>query len=48
MELPTLTAPQQLWWLLAVLPLLFWLAQPPRPRRLHLTPHRAQWLLAQA
>jgi hypothetical protein len=48
MELPTLTAPQQLWWLLAVLPLLFWLAQPPRPRRMHLTSHRAQWLLAQA
>src|SRR5262245_12383380 len=48
MELPTLTAPEWLWSLGAVLPLLWWLAQPPRPRRVLWTAHRAQWLLAQA
>jgi len=48
MELPTLTAAGHLWWLLVVLPVLFLLAQPPRPRRVLWTAHRAQWLLAQA
>ncbi len=48
MELPALNAAARLWWLLAVLPVLFWLAQPPRPRRVLVTAHRSQWLLAQA
>lgn len=43
----TFAAPQQLWWLL-VLPVLFWLALPPRPRRRVWTAHLAQWQLAQA
>jgi hypothetical protein len=47
MELPTLTAAHQLWWLLALLPVLFWLAQPPRPRRVLWTAHASQWRLAQ-
>lgn len=47
MELPTLTNATQLWWLLVLLPLLFWLAQPPRPRKLLYTAHPGQWRLAQ-
>ncbi|HZN38872.1 MAG TPA: hypothetical protein VFD82_08715 [Planctomycetota bacterium] len=35
-----------LWWLL-VLPLLFWLALPPRPRQQAWTAHLVQWRLAQ-
>ncbi len=43
----TLAEPQRLWWLL-LLPVLFWLALPPRPRRQHWTAHLVQWQLAQA
>lgn len=46
MELPALSRPEQLWWLLPLLPLLWWLALPPRPRRVLVTAHRAQWLRA--
>ncbi len=38
--------PQRLWWLLT-LPLILWLARPPRPQRLVLTSHLQQWLQAQ-
>lgn len=48
MELPSLGAPAQLWWLAAVLPLLWWLAQPPRPKQVHWTAHLPQWLRAEA
>ena len=41
----TLAAPQFLWALL-VLPLLWWLSQPPKPRRAVLTAHMQQWQLA--
>lgn len=34
MELPTLTSPLQLWWLALLLPLIFWLHLPPRPRQM--------------
>ncbi|MGE3174505.1 MAG: hypothetical protein AB7O97_17880 [Planctomycetota bacterium] len=47
MELPALTEPGRLWWLLAVLPAVWWLAQPPRPRRTLVTAHPVQWRLAQ-
>ncbi|MEQ1633449.1 MAG: hypothetical protein ABL997_13815, partial [Planctomycetota bacterium] len=47
MELPTLISAFQLWWLLVLLPVLFWLAQPPRPRKLLYTAHPGQWRLAQ-
>lgn len=47
MELPTLTSPERLWWLLAVLLVLWLLAQPPRPRTALATAHPAQWRLAQ-
>jgi hypothetical protein len=42
-----LTWPERLWWLL-LLPVLWLLAQPPRPRRQLVTAHLAQWLAAQA
>lgn len=45
MALPTLTEPRLLWALL-VLPLVWWLAQPPRPRRLLATAHLRLWLQA--
>ena len=45
MELPALTHPDRLWWLL-LLPLLWFLALPPRPRRVVLTAHLPQWLAA--
>lgn len=48
MELPSLNAPLQLWWLGVVLPLVWWLAQPPRPRQVLWTAHRTQWRLAEA
>lgn len=48
MELPSLAAPTQLWWLAAVLPLLWWLAQPPKPKQVHWTAHLPQWLRAEA
>src|SRR5262249_14068778 len=48
MDLPTLSQPQRLWWLLPPLPLLLLLALPPRPRAVHWTAHRAEWLLALA
>ncbi len=48
MELPALGAPTQLWWLAAVLPLLWWLAQPPKPKQVHWTAHLPQWLRAEA
>lgn len=38
----SLASPQFLWAALLV-PILWWLSQPPRPRRLLLTPHLAQW-----
>lgn len=41
-----LTHAAHLWWLL-VLPLLFWLALPPRPRQRAWTAHLVQWRLAQ-
>lgn len=41
----TLASPQFLWALL-VLPLLWWLSQPPKPHREVLTPHMQQWQLA--
>ncbi|MFT4516211.1 MAG: hypothetical protein ACI91B_004933 [Planctomycetota bacterium] len=41
----TLASPQFLWALL-VLPLLWWLSQPPKPRREVLTAHMQQWQLA--
>lgn len=47
MELPALTHPERLWWLL-LLPLLWLLALPPRPRRALLTAHLPQWLAALA
>ncbi|MSR38000.1 MAG: hypothetical protein EXS02_04080 [Planctomycetes bacterium] len=47
MELPTLTSPLQLWWLALLLPLIFWLHLPPRPRQVHWTAHLPQWLLAE-
>lgn len=47
MEPPFLNAPERLWWLL-LLPVLYWLALPPRPQRQTLTAHLPQWLLAQA
>ncbi len=43
----TLAQPEHLWWLL-VLPLLFWLSLPPRPRQQVWTAHLVQWRLAQA
>jgi len=46
-EPPTLTHPERLWVLL-LLPLLWWLLQPLRPRVVLLTAHLRQWLLAQA
>lgn len=42
----TFTDPHRLWWLV-VLPLLYWLALPPRPRQSAWTPHLAQWREAQ-
>lgn len=39
--------PANLWWLL-VLPVLLWLALPPRPRAVALTAHLPEWLLAHA
>lgn len=47
MEPPFLTAPERLWWLI-LLPVLYWLALPPRPRRETLTAHLPQWLAAAA
>lgn len=41
----TLAAPHVLWALL-LLPLLWWLSQPPKPRRHAFTAHMAQWQLA--
>ena len=41
-----LQAPERLWWLL-LLPVLFWLAMPPRPRTVVWTAHLPQWVLAQ-
>ena len=41
----TLASPLFLWALL-VLPLLWWLSQPPKPHREVLTPHMQQWQLA--
>lgn len=38
----TLLAPHALWWLLAI-PLIVWLALPPRPRAVAFTPHLAEW-----
>lgn len=46
MELPTLTSPERLLWLLPVVFVLWWLAQPPRPRVPLFTAHSAQWRLA--
>ena len=46
MEFPTLGRPEWLWSLVVLLPLLWWLARPPRPRRQMLTAHREQWLRA--
>ncbi|MFO1077765.1 MAG: DUF58 domain-containing protein [Planctomycetota bacterium] len=37
--------PERLWWL-GLLPVLLWLQLPPRPRRVVLASHLAQWLLA--
>ncbi len=48
MELWDLTHPHRLWWLAAVLPLLWWLSRPVRPRRQVATAHMAQWLRARA
>ena len=48
MELPTLTDPMQLAWLALLLPLLWWLAQPPKPKQVHWTAHLPQWLRAEA
>jgi len=45
-EPPTLSHPERLWVLL-LLPLLWWLLQPLRPRVVLLTAHLRQWLLAQ-
>ena len=45
MDLPDLTSPENLLWLL-LLPILYWLARPPRPRQAVTTPHLAQWLRA--
>ena len=36
----------ELLWGLAALPLLWWLARPPRPRRVLLSAHLEQWQLA--
>lgn len=47
MDLPALTRPEHLAWLL-LLPVLFWLSRPHRPHRVIATPHLAQWLRAQA
>lgn len=41
-----LQTPERLWWLL-LLPVLFWLAMPPRPRTVVWTAHLPQWALAQ-
>lgn len=46
MELPDLSDPARLWWLL-ILPLLYLLARPPFPHRIVATAHMAQWLRAQ-
>lgn len=46
MELPALTSPERLLWLLPAAALLWWLAQPPRPRQALFTAHSAQWRLA--
>ena len=46
MELPDLTDPERLWWLL-LLPVLYFLARPPFPRRVVSTPHMVQWTRAQ-
>lgn len=43
MELPSLSSPERLWWLVALLPLLYLLAQPPRPRQALFTAHASQW-----
>ena len=42
MDLPALTSPQHLWALL-LLPVIYWLARPVRPRRTLATPHLRQW-----
>lgn len=47
MDLPVLTHPERLWWLLA-LPLLWWLARPVRPGKTEATPHLALWRRARA
>lgn len=46
MELPSLTSPDRLLWLAPAVGLLWWLAQPPRPRQRLWTAHAAQWRLA--
>ena len=43
MELPSLSSPERLWWLVALLPVLYLLAQPPRPQKTLFTAHAAQW-----
>ena len=48
MDLPTLSEPLALLWLVPLLPLLWWLAQPPRPKQIVVTAHHAQWLRALA
>jgi len=42
-ELPSLSSPERLWWLVALLPVLYLLAQPPRPQKTLFTAHAAQW-----
>lgn len=45
MAVPALIHPERLFWLLLV-PVVWWLAQPPRPRLAVLTAHLRQWLAA--
>ena len=47
MDLPSLTSPENLGWLL-LLRVLFWLSRPVRPRQATTTPHLTQWLRARA
>ena len=47
MDLPSLTRPEHLAWLL-LLPVLYWLSRPHRPHHVSGTPHLTQWLRARA
>ncbi len=46
MEFPSLSSPDRLLWLLPAALVLWWLAQPPRPRSFLFTAHGAQWRAA--